>query len=114
MPAAYQDLFLEQGTTFTTQLTLADNTGAPYDLSNFTIRSQARTSYYSANAKLDFTASAIDANNGIIQLTANSDITSAVSAKQKLVYDVIITDTVSGSVTRVLEGQILISPSVTR
>lgn len=114
MAAGYQELFLEQGTTFTTQLTLADNTGAPYNLSGFTIKSQARTSYYSANTKLEFTAEAIDANNGIVQLSANSEVTASVSAQQKLVYDVVITETETGTVTRVLEGQILISPSVTR
>jgi len=72
MPAGYQDLFLEQGTTV-----------------------------YSANS-------------GVIQLSANSATTSNVSTMQKLVYDVIISETSTGSVTRVLEGQIFVSPSVTR
>ena len=114
MPAGYQDLFLEQGTTFTTQMTLADNTGAPYNLNGFTVKSQARTSYYSSNVALNFTASVFNANSGIIQLSANSATTANVSSVQKLVYDVIIIETGTGSVTRVLEGQIFVSPSVTR
>ena len=114
MPAGYQDIFLEQGTTFTTQMTLNDNTGAPYNLSGFTVRSQARTSYYSSNVALNFTATVANANTGIIQLSANSATTSNVSSIQKLVYDVIIIETATGSVTRVLEGQIFVSPSVTR
>jgi hypothetical protein len=114
MAAGYQDLFLEQGTTFTTQLTLADSNGEPYDLTGFTVKSQARKSYYSSNTAINFVASAYDASNGVIQLSANSAVTANVSSRQKLVYDVRITDTASNNVTRVLEGQIFVSPSVTR
>jgi hypothetical protein len=114
MAAAYQDLFLEQGTTFSTELTLTDSNGFPYDLNDFTIRGQARKSYYSSNVVINFTSVVANANSGIVTLTANSNTTAAISATQKLVYDVIITDQTFGTVTRVLEGQIFISPSVTR
>ena len=114
MAAAYQDLFLEQGTTFSTELTLTDSNGYPYDLNDFTIRSQARKSYYSSNVVINFGTVIANANSGIVTLTANSNTTAAISATQKLVYDVIITDQIYGTVTRVLEGQIFISPSVTR
>lgn len=113
MPAGYQDLFIEQGTTFTTTITLDDANGTPYDLSYFNVSSQARKSYYSTNPALTFDASVLDALNGIIQLQANAATTANVSSG-KLVYDVLITDTLSGYVTRVLEGQIIISPAVTR
>jgi hypothetical protein len=112
MPAGYSDLYLEQGTTFTTNLTLDDNYGNPYNLSGFTIKSQARRSYYSANATITFTSSIYDAANGIIQLSANAATTANVPAG-KLVYDVLIKDT-ANTTTRVLEGQIIVSPSVTR
>lgn len=114
MAAAYQDLFLEQGTTFSTELTLTDSNGYPYDLNNFLIKGQARKSYYSSNVAINFGTVIANANSGIVTLTANSNTTATLSASQKLVYDVIITDTIYGTVTRVLEGQIYISPSVTR
>jgi hypothetical protein len=114
MPAGYQDLFLEQGTTFATQLNLSDDTGAAYNLSGFTIKSQARNSYYSSNVAINFVATVINANTGTVQLSANSAVTSNVSSMQKLVYDVIITEASTGIVTRILEGQIFVSPSVTR
>lgn len=113
MPAGYQDLFIEQGTTFTTTVTLDDSNGSPYDLSYFTVSSQARKSYYTANSALTFDATILDALNGVIQLQASASSTANVSSG-KLVYDVLITDTISGYVTRVLEGQIIISPAVTR
>jgi hypothetical protein len=113
MPAAYQDLFLEQGTTFITELTLTDSNGYPYELTQMDIYAQARKSYYSSNVVINFTTNIYDANNGVITLTANANTTAAISASQKLVYDVILKN-VDTTVTRVLEGRIFISPSVTR
>ena len=113
MAAGYQDLFIEQGTTFTTSLTLQDQNGSPYDLTNFTVRSQARKSYISSNAAIVFIPSIVDAVNGIIELSADAATTANVSYG-KLVYDVLLTDSISGVVSRVLEGQIFISPTVTR
>jgi hypothetical protein len=111
MPAGYQDIYLEQGVTYVNQLTLDDVTGSPYNLTGFTVRSQARKSYFSTNPTITFDATVYDANNGIIQLTANSAVTANVAAG-KLVYDVVIVG--SNTVTRVLEGQIFVSPAVTR
>ena len=112
MAAGYQDQFLEQGTTFTTELTLNDANGLPYDLTGFTVSSKAKTSYYTNTIALNLNASVSDAANGVITLSANSASTANVSARQKLVYDVIIADS-SNNVTRVLEGQIFVSPAVT-
>ena len=111
MSAGYQDLFLSQGDTFTTQLTLDDAYGNPYNLTGFTIGARAKTSYYTANAALIFTTSISDANNGIIQLSANSATTANVPVKT-LVYDVLIKDT-SNNVTKVLEGRVFVDPTVT-
>jgi len=113
MPAGYADQFIEQGTTFTSDLTLTDVNGQPYDLNGFTVRSQARRSYYSSNASITFVSSVVDANNGIIRLSANSAVTSNVRPG-KLVYDVLLTETSTNNVTRIIEGQIFISPAATK
>ena len=36
MASAYQDLYIDQGTTFTEQITLTDQNGAAYNLANET------------------------------------------------------------------------------
>lgn len=113
MPAAYQDQFLEQGTTFTSQITLDDDNGLPFNLSGFTAASQGRKSYYSANADITFSADITDANNGVIILSADAPTTANLTPG-KLVYDVTVTQTSTGLVTRIIEGQIFVSPSVTR
>jgi hypothetical protein len=113
MAAGYNNLYLEQGTDFNTQLTLDDQYGTPYNLTNFTIHATARKSYFTNNTAINFVATIVNANNGVIQLSANSAVTSNVSAIYNLVYDVIIKDTTSNNITRVLEGQIFVSPAVT-
>jgi hypothetical protein len=112
MTAAYQDQYIEQGTTFNTQITLDGSNGVAYDLSSFTASSQAKKSYYSSNVILQLNATISDPANGIITISANSATTSTLPIG-RLVYDVIITDTVYGNVTRVLEGKIIVSPGVT-
>jgi hypothetical protein len=115
MPAAYQDQFLETGTTFNSLITLTDSYGVPYDLNNFNIASQARTSYINPNVAIQFVTTIQDPVNGVVNLSANSSVTANVVPNYvgKLVYDVILTDTNTGNVTRVLEGQIYVSPGVT-
>lgn len=113
MSSGYQDLFLNQAETFNTSLTLNDSNGNPYDLNGFTVRSYAKKSYYSSNNTIVFVATIEDSNNGIIQLSADAPTMANVSAG-KLVYDVFITHTSSGNVTKVLEGQIFVSPAVTK
>ena len=49
-----QNLYLNQGETFTTSLTLDDSNGTPYNLTGFSVASQAKTSYYTANTILIF------------------------------------------------------------
>ena len=113
MAAGYQDQYLEQGTTFTSEVTLTDSNGTPYNLNNFTFASQAKRSYYSTNTTIVFQVTATDANNGVLKISANSAVTANVPAG-KLVYDVIIKETASNNITRILEGQIFVSPAVTK
>lgn len=112
MSAGYQDIFLNQGETFNTSLNLDDPNGLPYNLTDFTVKSCAKKSYYSDVITLNFDASISDANNGTITLSANSATTSNISPG-KLVYDVLIKHANTGIVTRVLEGQVIVSPAVT-
>ena len=111
MPAAYSNLYLEQGSTFNTTITLDDINGAVYDLSGYISHSQIRKSYYSSNATAVFSTS-INAGSGTVTLSLSSNVTSNI-APGRYVYDTTITDTL-GNITRILEGVVDVSPSVTR
>ena len=111
MPAAYSNLYLEQGTTFNTTITLDDVYGELYDLSGYSANSQIRKSYYSSNATATF-STAINSQYGTISLALTSQVTSNI-APGRYVYDTTITD-LNGSITRILEGVVDVSPRVTR
>lgn len=112
MPAAFQELYLEQGTTFVTTVTLDDTYGVAYDLSTIVTKGQIRKSYYSANITAEFTATIPDPIVGVIVLELNAPTTSNIAAG-RYVYDVAIQDT-ANTITRVLEGTMVVSPQVTR
>jgi hypothetical protein len=101
----YQDLFISQGDNFQTQITLADDYGSAYNLTNFSVGSQARTSYFTANAAVTFNTSIVDAANGIVQLAANSATTANLT--KTLVYDVLLRDP-SNNISKILEGRVFI------
>jgi hypothetical protein len=112
--AAYQDLYLNKGEDFSEVITLTDDYSQPYNLNYFTVNSKARMSYITSNVAIQFVSTVTDASNGVITLSANSAVTSNVVPNNvgKLVYDVLVTDN-TGKKTRVLEGQIYVSPNVT-
>lgn len=112
MPAGYQTIYLNQGETFTTSLTLDDENGLPYNLTDFTVKCHAKKSYYTQSDIIVFDSQISDANTGTITISANSAVTANIPAGT-LVYDAIIIQSGTGNVTRVLEGQIIVSPAVT-
>lgn len=112
MAAAYQELFLEQGTTFTTNITLDDIDGVPFDLTGVTAKSQIRKSYYSANTTAEFTVTINTPTDGTILLLLSANTTANIAAG-RYVYDVAIKDT-ANTVTRVLEGVVNVIPQVTK
>jgi hypothetical protein len=112
MPAGYQELFIEQGTTFTTSITLDDVYGIPYDLTDVVAKGQIKKSYYSVNPTAEFDVSINSPTSGVIVLTLPAETTANVTAGRYL-YDVAIKDT-ANTVTRVLEGTVNVLPQITK
>ena len=111
MAAGYSNLYLEQGTSFSTSITLDDVYNNSYNLVGYVASSQIRKSYYSSSPTATFTTS-IDSANGVITLALGAAVTANINAG-RYVYDTIITDA-GYNVTRILEGVIDVSPCVTR
>lgn len=103
---------MEQGATFNTTITLDDVYGETYNLVGFTASSQMRKSYYSSNATATFTTT-INSSTGTISLALSANTTANI-APGRYVYDTKIINTSDNIVTRILEGIIDVSPSVTR
>lgn len=111
--AAYVELYMDQGTTFNNTLTITDDlTNATVNISGYTVRSQMRRSYYSANATAQIVCTITDAANGSILMSLASSNTSNIKAGRYL-FDVETVDP-GGVTARILEGIITVTPEITR
>jgi len=109
--AAVSNLAIDQGTTFSVTITVTDDTGSARNLTNYTVRSQMRRSYYTTS-NTAFTANVSSPTDGTISLDLTSTQTSALKAG-RYVYDVELVSNVA-SVERIVEGIVTIYPEVTR
>tara|TARA_B100000902_G_C27056121_1_gene786681 strand:+ start:546 stop:881 length:336 start_codon:yes stop_codon:yes gene_type:complete len=111
MAAGKYNFTLEQGTTFSREITVQDS-GSAMNLTGYTPRMQMRSTHDSSTIALTFTASISNAAQGKIQLSAAAAATTAVE-EGLYVYDLEIESSSSG-VTRLMEGQVTVTPEVTR
>lgn len=112
MPAGYSELFLEQGATFNTSITLDDVNGQAFNLVTYTASSQMRKSYYSSNATVTFVVSTgASPELGVITIALDSANTANIYPG-RYVYDVYVTNDVSR--VRVLEGIVNVTPQATK
>ena len=115
MADTYQ-LEINQGADLEISFILNDENGTPINLTGYTARMQLRTSYNSATVEMELTTAngriVITPLLGKIALNAPASITTNLIAQQ-YVYDL---EMVSGSgyVTRVVQGDVIVSPEVTR
>lgn len=110
--AAYLELTIEQGANLTSVVTVNDAQGDAVNLSTYTASSQLRKSYYSSSSNT-LTAVVTGNANGQITLSMTAANT-ALLTPGRYVYDLVITNSVDNSKTRVIEGTAIILPSVTR
>lgn len=107
--ATKANLVIDQGATFSTDLTLTDENGDALLLNGYTANSQLRKWYTSTNAVAFSTA--INTQSGVISLSLTSNQTSSLAAG-RYVYDVEIDN--GSTISRVVEGIITVTPNVTR
>ena len=103
------NLVIDQGTTFSTDLSLKDENGDPLILTGYTANSQIRKWYTSLNY-VAFSTS-INVESGTITLSLDANTTNNMNAG-RYVYDVEINDGTTTS--RIVEGIVTVTPQVTR
>lgn len=107
--ASTANIVIDQGTTFSTTLTLTNDDGTYKDLTDYTVTSQIRKSYYT-NTYTDFTTAKVNLE-GEITLSLTATQTSSLKAG-RYVYDVEIAS--DAETVRVVEGIVTVTPEVTR
>lgn len=102
---------IDQGSTFNSSVTLTDEEDNILDLTGYTGAAQLRKHYTSSNS-VSFGV-VITANTGEIGLSLSANQTGSITSG-RYVYDVEITNSATGNITRVLEGIVTVTPQVTR
>ena len=109
------DFLMPKGSTFSRTLTWKIS-GSAVNLTDYTARMQARASVTSATVVLDLTTAnskiVLGGTAGTITITVSAADTAAIT-QQSLAYDLELVSA-GGVVTRLIEGQIVLSPEVTR
>jgi hypothetical protein len=108
--ATKANLVIDQGTTFSADLTLTDDNGDMLQLGGYTANSQMRKWYTSTNPAAIFTTS-INTTSSVITLSLTDTQTNNLTAG-RYVYDVEINN--GSTVSRIVEGIVTVTPQVTR
>ena len=110
--AAIANLTVDQGTSFTSDVTVKDANGNAFDLTGYTANAKMAKGFASTRTRTTITTTiAADATTGVVTLSLSSTVSAGLDA-ERYVYDLEITQTSSGNVTRVIEGIITVRPQV--
>jgi hypothetical protein len=110
--AILSNLSIDQGADYSAEVVVEDAAGNVANLTGYTVAGQIRKSYTSSTA-INFGATVSNAAAGEITITLANSVTNGMKAG-RYVYDVEITKTSSGEKTRVIEGQVTVTPGVTQ
>lgn len=112
--AAVANLIIDQGATFSSDITVKDASGNAFNLTGYTAEAKMAKGYASTRTRTTITSTISgDPTTGTVALSLTPVQTAALDAPERYVYDVEITQTSSGTVTRVIEGIITVRPNVT-
>ena len=109
--AIVSNLTVDQGSTFSASVDITDTEDNILVLTGYTVAGQLRKTYDSSTA-VSFAASVSNAATGEVTISLTATQTNALIAG-RYVYDVEITSA-GGTVTRVIEGQLEVTPGVTQ
>lgn len=109
--AIIANLYIDQGTDFSITVDVTNADGSVLDLSGYSAAAQMRKTYTSSTISATFSTSISEAS-GQVTLSLTDTQTTAISPGRYL-YDLNITSS-GGQTSRVVEGQAIITPGVTR
>ena len=109
--ATVANIFVDRDSDYSNIITVSSSSGAPLNLTGYTVASQIRKSYSSSIA-YNFTSSIFNAASGQVRLQLSASASRAIPPGRYL-YDVEITSP-SGTKTRVVEGIVTVTPEITQ
>ena len=109
--AIIANIYIDQGTDYSITVDVTDSAGDVLNLSGYTASAQIRKTYSSSTVSETFSTSIAEAT-GQVTLSLTDTQTSGLSSG-RYVYDLNITSS-GGNTSRVIEGQAIVTPGVTR
>ena len=109
--AALSNIYIDQGADFQTVISLTDSNSDALNLTVYSALAQIRKTHGSSTIAATF-GTTLTTNTGQVTLTLTDTVTAAMGSG-RYVYDVLLTDG-SGDKTRVLEGQAILTPGVSK
>lgn len=104
------NIVVDQGSSFSTSINLTDTSDNIITLANYTGAAQLRK-HYTSSQSTPFEVT-ITPSTGEVRLDLSAN-TTATLAPGRYVYDVELTDS-GGTVSRIVEGIVTVTPNVTR
>lgn len=112
MSAGTYNLVIDQGSDFALDLVVKES-GTALNLSNYSGRAQMRTSVDASSASASFTVTVTDAAAGKLKMVLAAATSSALAAGQ-YVYDLEIYTAGDAAVKRILQGDVTVTPEITK
>ena len=109
--AIIANIFIDQGTDLSITVDVTDTSGGALNMSGYSAAAQIRKTYGSSSVSSTFSTS-IAENTGQVTLSLTDTQTTALESG-RYVYDLNVTSG-GGQTTRVVEGQAIVTPGVTR
>jgi len=109
--AIIANIFIDQGTDFSITVDVTDTSGGALNMSGYSAAAQIRKTYGSSTVSSSFTTSIAEIS-GQVTLSLTDTQTTALESG-RYVYDLNVTSS-GGQTTRVVEGQAIVTPGVTR
>ena len=112
MSAARYDLVIDQGASFSIDITVKEN-GVIKNLTGYSARAQMRTTKTASSVAASFTCTIPTPTNGQVKMELSPSTTSAMTAGS-FFYDLEIFTASDAIVKRLIEGVVTLSQEVTR
>ena len=112
MSAANHDLVIDQGTSFTLDVTIKEG-GTAKNLTSYSARAQMRSTKTASSVAGSFTCTIPTPSNGIVKVELTPAASAAIAAGSYF-YDLEIHTSGDAIVKRILEGKVTLTQEVTR
>jgi len=110
----YVELYMDQGADFSTTIQInSEDNNLAQNLTGYIVTSQMRKSLVSINATANLVCTIPDANTGEIFVELDAANTANIEAGTYF-FDVKVNDTVAGLRSRLIEGIMFVTPTITQ